>query len=199
MDTSFSNFHINLVGSDGSQINIPGSWSFANFPGATWTGIVNIPDSFPDGKIIISASGSDFYNKELDLDGDGSSALGAESTMVVFKIDKNPPKVDLADSRGALPDGGATSGAGLTITVDDTLKPDRAPAVAVSGLDKIEIYKGADLIATDETDYPERHTYTLDELGLTDPEEGSYSAKAFDKAGNIASVDFKGIYLVAVV
>jgi len=91
MNNNFSDFYVNLLGSDGTRVNIPGTWSSGYFTNDTWSGTVNIPENFPDGETRIavrakriSASDSDFYNQELDLDGDGSSALGAESTSVNF-------------------------------------------------------------------------------------------------------------------
>jgi len=92
-DSAVNLLHINSDGSEGTRINIPGSWSNATFPGATWkSGIFNIPDSFPDGKTKIavrarriSAFGLDTYYQDLDLIGSGGPTLNTEDRSVGFK------------------------------------------------------------------------------------------------------------------
>ncbi|MEW5905417.1 MAG: hypothetical protein AB1734_01410, partial [Elusimicrobiota bacterium] len=91
MNNNFSDFHVDLLGSDGTRAPVTGAWGSSYLTNDTWSGTVSVPENFPDGQtkiavraMRISASGSDFFNQELDLDGSGSSVLGAEDRSVDF-------------------------------------------------------------------------------------------------------------------
>ena len=94
MNDNYSDFHVNLLGSNGRRINITGAWKPGFFANDTWeSNSVEIPADFPDGtaRLAVRASrlavppGLDTSNQELDTDGDGFSNADEDTQVNSFR------------------------------------------------------------------------------------------------------------------
>jgi hypothetical protein len=94
------------------------------------------------------------------------------------------------DANGAIQPGGASNGKGVSIPADDRGGGAGGAAPVVSGPGKIEIWKGdpsagGQLLASNDDDFPDQHTYTKDDPGLSILDqlpEGQIFVKVFDRA-----------------
>ena len=117
--------------------------------------------------------------------------LAGNETAVHIGVDKTPPVISAQDSEALILSGAAAAGTDVSIDAND-------PGTVVSGLAKLEIYKGdpdaQGLLLAQNTDaYPSQHTYTSADAGLTvlaELPESPITIRVTDAAGNKTKLSF---------
>lgn len=151
-------------------------------------------------KEFILLSGKDYQVHVRSVDRAGNwDAFGEGGQLVTehqgpFCIDNDKATVKVFDASGIqLANGGITSG-NVTVAVNDRVGTGDA-AEAFSGPGRLEIWKSdlnsdGTLLASNDDDFGEQHTYTSADAGLSvlgNLPEGHIGVKAFDRAKNEAT------------
>lgn len=139
----------------------------------------------------------------MDDNSDLASYNPADDVAHGFKLDSTAPTVTASDSRGTIQPNGATDGKGISINADDRRVGGGGDPPIVSGLAKIEIWKGAlsvagggTLLASNSDPYDTDHIYTKDDPGLAILDqlpEAQIFVRVADKAGNDTSVHISAV------
>lgn len=157
--------------------NGAGSYIFADDSSRGGNFSYSLPQDLAEGLYFVEA-----------FDGAGNYS------MQPVGIDRTKPALNVFANGSPVAPGGATSGSGLSFVADDTTG---GTAVLVSGLARLEIYKGdpttgGTLLASNAVLYESTHTYTASDDGLTAMNslpEGDIFVRVVDQAGNDTSVN----------